>query len=69
MTRVFHRGLVALATPAVAEPIEPSDIRVVDGDTIHINNPKVGAPPGPGEMINAANEGRILGAQPLGKTR
>jgi hypothetical protein len=34
MTRVFIVLSVALATPAVAEPIEPGDVYVIDGDTM-----------------------------------
>ena len=28
--------LLLLATPSLAEPIDPSDIRVIDGDTIRV---------------------------------
>ena len=38
MTRTFITGIAALflATPAFAEPINPADIWVIDGDTIQI---------------------------------
>ena len=51
---------LTLATPAAAEPIAPEDIRVVDGDTIHINNPKVGAPSGL-EAIGPRPNVRLVG--------
>src|SRR6516225_12457483 len=36
---VIEQGLMLLlllATPTIAEPIDPSDIRVIDGDTIRV---------------------------------
>jgi len=36
MCRWWWAIFLALATPAVAEPIEPGDVYVIDGDTINV---------------------------------
>jgi endonuclease YncB( thermonuclease family) len=36
MCRWWWAIFLTLATPAVAEPIEPADVRVIDGDTIQV---------------------------------
>jgi endonuclease YncB( thermonuclease family) len=36
MRKLLFALLLTLATPAVAEPIEPSDVYVIDGDTINV---------------------------------
>jgi hypothetical protein len=38
-TAIIAALLTALATPAWAEPIDPTDIRVIDGDTIEWRRP------------------------------
>src|SRR5258708_22965677 len=34
--RTLSLALILLAAPAIAEPIAPDDIRVIDGDTIRV---------------------------------
>jgi endonuclease YncB( thermonuclease family) len=36
MKRTTIIAALLLALPAAAEPIEPTDVRVIDGDTIHV---------------------------------
>jgi endonuclease YncB( thermonuclease family) len=38
LTTLIIAALLSLAAPTSAEPIEPSEIRVVDGDTIQVYN-------------------------------
>jgi len=58
---VFALAAACLAlSQAVAEPIDPRDSRVIDGDTIHINNPSIGLPPGL-ERIEPIPNVRLVG--------
>jgi endonuclease YncB( thermonuclease family) len=36
MRKLLFALLLTLATPAVAEPIDPEDVTVIDGDTINV---------------------------------
>jgi endonuclease YncB( thermonuclease family) len=36
MRKLLFALLLTIATPAVAEPIDPEDVTVIDGDTINV---------------------------------